>query len=67
MMQDDISLETVIILDSLLGFIPRESKKISDTIIWPDIKRRIEKYKPFVNFDDIKCRNLLLKGFTNNA
>jgi len=67
MMQDDISLETVIILDSLLGFIPRESKKISDTIIWPDIKRRIEKYKPFVNFDDIKCKNLLLKGFTNNA
>tara|TARA_B100001094_G_scaffold253633_1_gene252120 strand:+ start:12904 stop:13497 length:594 start_codon:yes stop_codon:yes gene_type:complete len=67
MMQEDISLETVVILDSLLGFIPRESKKISDTIIWPDIKRRIEKYKPFVSFDDIKCKNLLLKGFTNNT
>ena len=67
MMQEDISLETVVILDSLLGFIPRESKKISDTIIWPDIKRRIEKYKPFVSFDNIKCKNLLLKGFTNNT
>tara|TARA_Y100000592_G_C5425106_1_gene295282 strand:- start:357 stop:950 length:594 start_codon:yes stop_codon:yes gene_type:complete len=67
MMQEDISLETVVILDSLLGFIQIESKKISDTIIWPDIKRRIEKYKPFVNFDSIKCKNLLIKGFTNNA
>jgi len=67
MMQDDISLETVVILDSLIGFVPRESKKIKDTIIWPDIKRRIEKYKPFVNFNDIKCKNLLLEGFTNNA
>ena len=67
MMQDDISLETVVILDSLIGFIPRESKKIKDTIIWPDIKRRIEKYKPFVNFNDIKCKNLLLQGLTNNA
>lgn len=63
-MQDDISLETVVILNSILGFIPRESGKISDTIMWPDIKRKIEKYTPFVNFNEIKCKNLLQKGFT---
>lgn len=64
-MQEEISLETIVILNSILGFIPRESKKISDTLIWPDIKRKIEKYTPFVNFDAIKCKNLLQKGFTN--
>ena len=64
-MQEEISLETVVILNSILGFIPRESKKISDTLIWPDIKRKIEKYTPFVNFDVDKCKNLLQKGFTN--
>ena len=64
-MQEEISLETIDILNSILGFIPRESKKISDTLIWPDIKRKIEKYTPFVSFDVIKCKNLLQKGFTN--
>ncbi len=63
-MQEQISLETVVILNSILGFIPRESKKISDTIIWPDTRRLIEKYTPFVNFDVDKCKILLTKRFT---
>tara|TARA_B100001093_G_scaffold103132_1_gene95317 strand:+ start:1620 stop:2204 length:585 start_codon:yes stop_codon:yes gene_type:complete len=62
-MQEEISLETVIILNSILGFIPRESKKITDTIIWPDIKRKIEKYTPFVNYSKNKCRKLLTNAF----
>lgn len=64
-MQEEITLETVVILNSLIGFIPRESKKISDTLIWPDIKRKIEKYTPFVNFDSTKCKLIILNGFTN--
>lgn len=63
-MQEEIHLETVVILNSILGFIPRESKKISDTIIWPEMKRLIEKYEPFVNFSEDKCKNLLTKRFT---
>ena len=57
-MQEEILLETVVILDSLLGFVERENKKITDTIIWPDIYRKIMKYKPFVKFDRDKCLNL---------
>lgn len=64
-MQEEITLETVVILNSLIGFIPRESKKISDTLIWPDIKRKIEKYTPFVNFNSTKCKLIILNGFTN--
>lgn len=64
-MQEEITLETVVILNSLIGFVPRESKKISDTLIWPDIKRKIEKYTPFVNFDSTKCKLIILNGFTN--
>ena len=63
-MQDEILLETVVILDSLLGFVERENKKITDTIIWPDIYRKIMKYKPFVKFDRDKCLNLLKDTFT---
>ena len=63
-MQEEILLETVVILDSLLGFVERENKKITDTIIWPDIYRKIMKYKPSVKFDRDKCLNLLKDTFT---
>ena len=65
-MQEEILLETVVILDSLLGFVERENKKITDTIIWPDIYRKIMKYKPFVKFDRDKCLNLLKDTFTKS-
>ena len=62
-MQEEISLETVVILNSIFGFIDRESKNISDTIIWPDTRRLIEKYTHFVNFNVDKCKKLLTKEF----
>jgi hypothetical protein len=64
-LQEEICLETVVILNAIFGFIQRESEKISDTIIWPDTQRKIEKYTPFVNFDRNKCISLLQKTFTN--
>ena len=62
-MQEDITLETVVILNSILGFIQQEDSKISDTIIWPDNKRKIEKYTPFVSFDINKCKTMLMEKF----
>jgi hypothetical protein len=62
-MQEEISLETVVILNSIFGFIDRESVRISDTIIWPDTKRKIEKYTPFVNYNKDKCMKLLTNVF----
>jgi len=63
-MQGDILLETVVILDAITGFVERENKKITDTIIWPDIYRKIMKYKPFVKFNKDKSIDLLKKSFT---
>lgn len=63
-MQDEIQLETVVIVDSITGFMDRESKKISETIIWPDIYRKVTKYKPFVKFNQDKCISILRKSFT---
>lgn len=63
-LQEEISLETVVILNAIIGFIPREAKHISDTIIWPDTQRKIEKYTPFVNFNRSKCITMLQKQFT---
>tara|TARA_Y100000385_G_scaffold286138_1_gene347544 strand:- start:1678 stop:2268 length:591 start_codon:yes stop_codon:yes gene_type:complete len=64
LMREEISLETVVILDSILGFMKREGSKITETIIWPDISRKIMKYKPFVDFNKDKCVSIIKKGFT---
>ena len=66
-MQEEISLETLVILNSILGFVDKEDSKISDTIIWPDIKRKIEKYTPFVNFNKSKYVDILKKGVYNHT
>ena len=62
-MQEEISLETVVILNSIFGFINRESVNISDTILWPEYKRLIEKYNPFVYYNRDKCMKLLTNAF----
>ena len=64
-LREEISLESVVILNAILGFVKRETKNINDTIMWPDTKRKIEKYSPFVNFSRNKCISLLQKTFTN--
>ena len=63
LLENEVSLETVVILDRLTGFVHRA--KISETIIWPDLKRKILKYRPFVNVDEMKLKNILLKVFTS--
>jgi hypothetical protein len=62
-LQGDISLETLVILDKLTGFVNRAN--ISETIIWPDLKRKILKYRPFVNVPEQKMKNIVLKVFTS--
>jgi len=58
-MQKDIMIETFIILNDILNFFPIWSKKIDDTIIWPSMKRKCEKYAPFIQYDKVKFRNIL--------
>lgn len=62
-LQEEISLETVVILNAIFGYIQRETKNISDTIIWPDTKRKIEKYTPYVSYNRDKCIKLLTNVF----
>ena len=46
-----ISIETFIMLDDILGFIPKFNKELQDTIVWPDYFKMCVKYKPFFNHD----------------
>ena len=55
-----ISLETMVILNKVLEYKPHWDKAISETYIWPDISKRLEKYSPFVKINVRRYRMLTL-------
>ena len=44
-----ISLETICIMDEIIGFTKDWEKSISETLVYPDIQNRINKYKSFIS------------------
>jgi len=60
-LRNEINIETVCILNRLLKFLPLWNRDIADTIRWPEYRRKIEKYSPFVMFDETKYRKILKK------
>ena len=57
-MRKDISLETLVILDKILGFRSRLDKKLDDPI-WSTVSLKMKKYKPFLNIDVFKFKKIL--------
>jgi hypothetical protein len=60
----DINIESVVIIDQLTNFMNDADKQITETIVWPELSRKIRKYKPFVHFDLEKAKNIVLRVFT---
>lgn len=60
----DINIESVVILNQLTVFMNRADKEITETIVWPDVSRKIRKYSPFVQYDLEKAKNIVLRVFT---
>lgn len=64
-LQGDILLESVAILNKMTGFMSRANKQITETLLWPDVYRKVTKYQSFVNPDVKKCKKIVLEGFTS--
>ena len=60
-LQKDIHLETLVIMNSIMNFIPMWDKKIDDTIRYPEFSNKVKKYTPFLNFDKVKFKNIIMK------
>jgi len=56
-----ITLETMVILDKILGYRKQFDKEIDETYVWPKVSRLIDRYEPFVKADVGKCKQLLLE------
>ena len=64
-MHGDITLETLVILNAITNFVEIEGKKITETLLWPEVSRKILKYSPFVKFEMDKYKIIMQKTFTN--
>ena len=66
-LQKVTQIETLCILNDILGFFPMWSKKISDTIRWPEYRRKCIKYATFLPKDSVKYKLILKKVITNGS
>lgn len=65
-LRKQICPETVVILNDLVRFIPAWDKKIDEQIIWPMIRNRLVKYKPFVAYDKEKYKQMVVDKFRDS-
>lgn len=56
--QNKISIETLIILDKVLGFVRYWDAKLDD-VLWDEKKRLIYNYRSFVKYDLDKCKQIV--------
>ena len=56
-----VSLETLVILERLLGFVKKWDKKMEGDFVWSNVKKLIKNYQGFLTIDVKQCRIHLLK------
>ena len=57
----NISLETLVIYDRILGYGKDFDKKLKDPV-WETVSRRVRKYTPFLNIDVFRYKKILKEG-----
>lgn len=57
-----LNLETLIILDMVLGFIPSWDKSLRDPL-WEQLSFKIKKYKPFLSINTLPFRKVIKETF----
>jgi hypothetical protein len=58
-LRNDITIETLVILNKLYNFCNVLDEALKDDFIWPDISRIIKKYTPFLKIDREKYSGVL--------
>ena len=57
--RNTISIETFTILNNHLNFFQLWDTRIDDTVLWPSIRERCLKYRPFVHYDRKKIKEMI--------
>lgn len=64
--QQDITLESFIIMNKILNFLPRISKHVDDDLVWPEIYKLVAKYSPFLRIDLKPFKDIMKKTFLSD-
>ena len=54
----DVSIETMIILDKILGYRKQFDNKLTDPV-WESVSMKMKKYEPFLNIDVFRYKKVL--------
>lgn len=65
LLRKKVCIETIIVMNGILKFLPTWKKKIEDDIIWPTWYKKIVKYEPFLDYDKQKYKNILKEHYEN--
>lgn len=66
-LRGEVCMETLIIMDRFMEFVPRWESRICDTYIWPSVKTKLLKYKPFLTYDTVKFKQTLVDCIKENC
>ena len=66
LMQKVVCIETVIILDDLIGCFSYWDRYIDDLYVYPKVKEKCKKYKPFIQYDKSKFKKIVVDKFSEH-
>lgn len=63
----EIQLESFIIMNSILNFMSKFDKTVQDAIVYPELKRVVMKYTPFLHIDTKKFKKIMQQTFLQKS
>lgn len=67
LIREEIPLETFVVLNRFLNFMPKFDENIKDPIIWPDLSQKIRKYDKFISVNNSKVAEALKDCLQSNV
>jgi len=64
----EVSIETVVIIDAITDFIRKNDDRITDTLLWPEVKLKLQKYRSFMDLSPTRLQKfaeIMRKHFTS--
>ena len=60
-----IHIQTLYIIDRIIGFSKKWDKEITEKVVWPEISKKLHKIKPFVQYNMVEMREVMKDVFVN--
>lgn len=61
-LRNDVSIETLVILNKLIKYVAELDEKLKEDVVWPDVSRIIKKYTPFLTISEEKYDRILRRA-----